>query len=88
MQPLQLNDDRKSKGEESYKASAVIYTYSFTSWVVELKRPPGSSIKRLLESCLQKQETKQQCEIVYCTHSDWYERSIDYTYYIYNIQEA
>jgi len=28
VQPLQLNNDRRSKGEESYKASALIYTYS------------------------------------------------------------
>ena len=44
---LQLNDDRKSKGEESYRASAVIYTYKYLSWVVALKRPSGSSVKRL-----------------------------------------
>ena len=48
VQPLQLNDDRKSKGGESYRASAVVYTYRITSWVVALKRPPGSSVKRLL----------------------------------------
>ena len=34
VQPLQLNDDRKTKGEESYRASAVLYTYRFTSWDV------------------------------------------------------
>ena len=69
VQLLQLNDDRKSKGEESYRASAVMYTYRNLSWVVALKKPSGSSVKRLLESHLEKQETKQQCETVYCTHS-------------------
>jgi len=90
VQPLQLNDDRKSKGEQSYRASAVMYTYRSTSWVVALKRPSGSSVKRLLSSHLEKQETKQQCETVYCTHSqrpDWYERSVHYTC-MYNIQGA
>ena len=68
VQPLQLNDDRKTKGEESYGASAVMYTYRFTSWVVALKRPSGSSVKLLLWSNLEKQETKQQCKTVYYTH--------------------
>ena len=68
VQPFQLNDDRKSKGE-SYRASAVLYTYSSTSWVVALKRPSGSSVKLLLESHLEKQESKQQCGTVYYTHS-------------------
>ena len=64
VQPLQLNDDRKSKGDESYRASAVIYTYILWSWVVALKIPTGSSVKLLLASPLQKQETKQQCDCV------------------------
>jgi len=54
-----INDDRKSKGEEPYRASAVIYTYRYLSWVVALKRPSGSSVKLLFLSRLEKQETKQ-----------------------------
>ena len=55
----------------------MIYTYSSKSWVVALKRPSGSSVKRLLESHLEKQETKQQWETVFGTHlqrPDWYIR--------------
>jgi len=65
VEPLQLNDDRKSKGEERDTASAVIYTYSISSCVVAFKRPTGSSVKQLLLSHLEKQEiTEQQCETV------------------------
>ena len=38
----QLNEDRKSKGEELDTASAVIYTYRSISRVVALKMPSGS----------------------------------------------
>ena len=79
---------RVTKGEESYRASAVIYTYSSKSWVVAFKRPSGSSVKLMSESHLEKQETKQQYETMYCVHSqrpDWYERSVHYTR-TYNIQ--
>jgi len=75
---------------KNHTESAVIYTYRITSWVVALKRPPGSSVKRLLERYLEKQGTEQQCDTVYCTHSqrpDWYERSVHYTC-TYNIQGA
>ena len=41
------NDDRKSKGEESEAASAVIYTYKVRSWAVVLKRPSGSPVNWL-----------------------------------------
>jgi len=80
VQPLQLNDDRKSKGEESYRASAVMYTYRYLSWVVALKTPSGSSVKRLLESHLEIKPSSN----VYCTHSqrpDWYERAVHYSQY-------
>ena len=86
VQPLQLNDDRKTKGEESYRASAVMYTYRFTSWVVALKRPSGSSVKLLLLSTLEKQETKQQCETVYYTHKD--QTGMRELYIIHNIRGA
>jgi len=59
LQPLQLNDDRKSKGEKSYRASAVIYTYRYLSWVVAFKKPPGSPVNWLSESHLEKQESRQ-----------------------------
>jgi len=88
VQALHLNSDRKSKGKESYRVSAVIYTYSSKSWVVALKRPSGSSVKWLLQSDLEKKKTKQQCETVYSTHSqrpDWSERAVHYTQYTWGL---
>ena len=71
VQPLQLNDDRKSKGEESDTASAVIYTYRFTSWMVALKRPSGSSVKLLLLSHLEKQKPNSSVRLcIALTHKD------------------
>ena len=42
------NDDRRSKGDESDTASAVICTYKVKSWVVVLKRPSDSPVNWLL----------------------------------------
>jgi len=76
-QPLQLNDDRKSKGEESDTASAVIiHLQVYKLGGSTQKKPQGSSVKRLCT--------------VYCTHSqrpDWYDR---FAHYIctYNTQGA
>ena len=56
--------------KESYRASAVIYTYRYLSWVVALKRPSGSSVKLLLESHLQKQETNHVRLSNALTHED------------------
>ena len=82
---------QKSKGEQSYRASAVIYTYRFTSWVVVLKRPSGRSVKRLLWSHLEKQKPNSSARLcMYSIHSqrpDWYERSVCYTL-TYNTQGA
>jgi len=62
---------RKSKGEESYRAFAVMYTYRFTSWVVALKRPSGSSVKQLLWSHLEKQKPNSSVRLcIALTHND------------------
>jgi len=52
-------------------ASAVIYTYRLTSCVVALKRPSGSSVKRLLWSHLEKQKPNSSVRLcIPLTHSD------------------
>ena len=62
---------QKSKGEQSYRASAVIYTYRFMSWVVALKRPSGRSVKRLLWSHLEKQKPNSSVRLcIPLTHID------------------
>ena len=90
VQTLQLNDDRKSKGKESYTASALIYTYIFSSCMIALKRPSGSSVKQLLASPLQKQETNHVRLCSALTYKDQTGKRDLYIIYTctYNIQGA
>ena len=66
VQPLQLNDDRKSKGKELFRASAVIYVH------LQVYKLGGSAQKTTRKLCQVviveppgEAETKQQCETVY-----------------------
>ena len=45
VQPLQLNDNRKSKGKESYRASAVIYVH------LQVFKLGGSAQKTIRKLC-------------------------------------